>query len=466
MSEHINSAENIKILRIAFFSERFNPKFIFVAGEQQAAPTAAEIVIYEDIMNPYLTASLIFQDDVDFGRSIRGTEKVLVELQYPKGDSLIIRKEFIVRSVEFREYLTDTQAILKINLIENYGYFDHINRINAGYADTGENIIEKISTNVVGASLSKNIKASYQGAFRYIVPWLTPFKAIKKVLSKMTTDAGMPYFYYSSLNHDTHILSDLESIFEKGPINPGMPFVFSRGNTAINLSQDLLPFIVEAYEASNQSHSLFLAEMGAYGSVISNINASTSLPYETTVDMANELAFMEERGVFEKLGGKQQLNLFDTFFRAIDDFNKANIEISQFNSKIFYSIDSRTNNQSDNSPDKNILGFNEGVDDADIRLSIIRLAILRYMIMNAVTIKVPGLLFSIRSLNTTVGNLIEFAMYENEETHDKAVGYNNDRSGQFIILKKKHIIDLTSDTHTVQMDISKVANIVSKSVGV
>ena len=182
--------------------------------------------------------------------------------------------------------------------------------------------------------------------------------------------------------------------------------------------------------------------------------------------MANELAFMEKRGVFEKLGGKQQLNLFDTFFRAIDDFNKANIEISQFNSKIFYSIDSRTNNQSDNSPDKNILGFNEGVDDADVRLSIIRLAILRYMIMNAVTIKVPGLLFSIRSLNTTVGNLIEFAMYENEETHDKAVGYNNDRSGQFIILKKKHIIDLTSDTHTVQMDISKVANIVSKSVGV
>src|SRR6056300_408574 len=363
-------------------------------------------------MKPYLTAALIFQDDQDFGRSIRGTEKVLVKLQYPSSGSPVIEKEFIVRSVEFREYITDTQAILKINLIENYGYLDHINKINTGYADTGENIIEKISTNVVNAPLDKKIKDSYQGAFRYVVPWLTPFKAIKKVLSKMTTAAGMPYFYYSSLNHDSHILTDLQSILEKGPVtSPGRPFIFSRGNTSRELSSDLLPFIVEAYEVNNQSHSLLLAEMGAYGSKVSNINASTALSYETRINMAAELAFMEESGVFERVGGKQQFNLFDTFFRIIDDFNS---EITQYNSKIFYSIDSRTNNQALDSPDRNILGFNESVDDADTRLSIIRLAILRYMIMNAVTIKVPGLFFSIKSLDTTVGNLIEFAILEND----------------------------------------------------
>jgi hypothetical protein len=463
MSEHINSAEQIKVISIAFYSERFDPKFIFVAGQRQAAPTAAEIVIYEDIMKPYLTAALIFQDDQDFGRSIRGTEKVLVKLQYPSGDSPVIEKEFIVRSVEFREYITDTQAILKINLIENYGYLDHINKINTGYADTGENIIEKISTNVVNAPLDKKIKDSYQGAFRYVVPWLTPFKAIKKVLSKMTTAAGMPYFYYSSLNHDSHILTDLQSILEKGPVTfPGRPFIFSRGNTSRELSSDLLPFIVEAYEVNNQSHSLLLAEMGAYGSKVSNINASTSLSYETRINMAAELAFMEESGVFERVGGKQQFNLFDTFFRIIDDFNS---EITQYNSKIFYSIDSRTNNQALDSPDRNILGFNESVDDADTRLSVIRLAILRYMIINAVTIKVPGLFFSIKSLDTTVGNLIEFAILENDGKVDRPLGYNIDRSGQFIILKKKHVIDLTSDTHTVQMEISKVANIVSNTGG-
>jgi len=463
MSEHINSAEQIKVISIAFYSERFDPKLIFVAGQEQAAPTAAEIVIYEDIMKPYLTAALIFQDDQDFGRSIRGTEKVLVKLQYPSSGSPVIEKEFIVRSVEFREYITDTQAILKINLIENYGYLDHINKINTGYADTGENIIEKISTNVVNAPLDKKIKDSYQGAFRYVVPWLTPFKAIKKVLSKMTTAAGMPYFYYSSLNHDSHILTDLQSILEKGPVTlPGSPFIFSRGNTSRELSSDLLPFIVEAYEVNNQSHSLLLAEMGAYGSKVSNINASTALSYETRINMAAELAFMEESGVFERVGGKQQFNLFDTFFRIIDDFNS---EITQYNSKIFYSIDSRTNNQALDSPDRNILGFNESVDDADTRLSIIRLAILRYMIMNAVTIKVPGLFFSIKSLDTTVGNLIEFAILENDGKVDQPIGYNTDRSGQFIILKKKHIIDLTSDTHTVQMDISKVANIVSNTGG-
>ena len=68
MSEHINSAENIKVISIAFYSERFDPKFIFVAGDATAAPTAAEIVIYEDIMKPYLTAALIFQDDEDFNK--------------------------------------------------------------------------------------------------------------------------------------------------------------------------------------------------------------------------------------------------------------------------------------------------------------------------------------------------------------------------------------------------------------
>tara|TARA_S200002703_G_scaffold78781_1_gene67839 strand:+ start:11018 stop:12418 length:1401 start_codon:yes stop_codon:yes gene_type:complete len=465
MSEHINSAENIKVISIAFYSERFDPKYIFVAGDATAAPTAAEIVIYEDIMKPYLTASLIFQDDQDFGKSIKGTEKVIVVLQSPGDKSQVIQKEFVVRSVEFREYITDTQAILKINLIENYGYFDHINRFNLGYADTGENIIEKISTNIVGASLFKDIKDSYQGAFRYIVPWITPFKAIKKVLSKMTTRTGLPYFYFSSLNTEFHNLTDLETILEKGTINKGTPFIYSRGNTSADISLDLLPFIVEYYEAEQESHSLFLAELGTFGSKISSINASTSLSYNTKINMAYELKLMEDAGVFERLGSKQQLNVFDTFFRAIDDFDKADIDITEFNSRVFYSIDSRTNDQSLKSPDRNLLGYNESLDEADTRLSIIRLAVLRYLVMNAVTIKVPGLFFSIKSLDTSVGNLIEFAMFENEKTLNERLGYNDDRSGQFIILKKKHVIDLTSDAHTVQMDISKIANLEARSVG-
>ena len=465
MSEHINSAENIKVISIAFYSERFDPKFIFVAGDATAAPTAAEIVIYEDIMKPYLTAALIFQDDQDFGKSIKGTEKVIVLLQSPGDKSQVIQKEFVVRSVEFREYITDTQAILKVNLIENYGYFDHINKINLGYAESGENIIEKISTNIVGAPLLKDIKDSYQGAFRYVVPWLTPFKAIKKVLSKMTTSYGMPYFYYSSLNTDSHILIDMETILEKGPVNRGSPFLYSRANTSGNVSQDFLPFIVEAYKASQESNSLYLAELGAYGSQISSISASTSLAYDSRINMATELEIMEKNGVFENVGSKQKLNMFDTLFRAIDDFNKANVDITELNSRIFYSIDSRTVDRSNNSPDKNLLGFNESLDDADTRLSIIRLAILRYLIMNAVTIKVPGLFFSIKSLNTSVGNLIEFSVLENEKTSNEDIGYNEDRSGQFIILKKKHIIDLTSDNHTVQLDISKVANLEARSVG-
>ena len=40
----------------------------------------------------------------------------------------------------------------------------------------------------------------YQEPMKFVVPFMTPFEACEVIRSKMSTDLGLPYFLYSTLN--------------------------------------------------------------------------------------------------------------------------------------------------------------------------------------------------------------------------------------------------------------------------
>ena len=65
----IQSAEQIDIIKVTLFSERFREGTVLhFAGIETDAPTALEINVYETLTLPYLTGSLVLQDDNDVYR--------------------------------------------------------------------------------------------------------------------------------------------------------------------------------------------------------------------------------------------------------------------------------------------------------------------------------------------------------------------------------------------------------------
>lgn len=465
------SPEAIKIIAITIETERFGDGFsVFLAGSANKSPIASDLVIYEDIFESALTGELYLLDDQNLILNIKGSERVRVIYQPFAEETNPVEKIFFINAIESVQKISENQAVLKLSLIESYGYYNNLKKINVGYQSSGEEMISKIteeqinkpmltkSAQIVANDTSTHVyKPSYQQDFRYIVPWLTPFKAINQILKKMTTEDGMPYFYFSTLASENQVLTDFSSILQKRPFNRGKPFVYS-ASYATSQELDLIEqsLIVENYEAYELSNTMLLAQLGAITSRIEAINASTGNTFPGTINMQQELKSMEQNGVFDNFGDRQRLQLFDDITTIVQGNDEV---LTGLTSHVNFILETRNTHPE---YDKNVLSFNQSVDLADSRLKIISYAILRYLIFNMVTIKVPGLLFSMKNLKTSVGNLLDMAVIENEanQIREKSL-FSRDKSGQFLIMRKKHMFDLTSlpENHTVQLDISKIADL-------
>lgn len=113
-----------------------------------------------------------------------------------------------------------------------------------------------------------------------------------------------------------------------------------------------------------------------------------------------------------------------------------------------------TIDRSSPSKDKAVLGFAGQIEEKDHILKVIKSSMLRYLLMNYITIQVPGLLFSTPSLKTTVGNVIDINILNSDLSSAEVT--NPERSGSFMILRTKHVFNVLDGLHNVQMDVAKV----------
>lgn len=474
MASTVFSPEDIVIEKIRMFTNRFpNGKELVLAGIENdtvegtgGAPIVSEFSVYEDVFRPYVTANMILVDDQDLYRAadIVGTERVEIRFKAPgENNATTITKKFVIRSVEDSVKTNDYTQVLNISLIEDIGFYNDMLNVSKSYTGTCEEIIFKIVQDnfdprtVRFASNPGNV--STQKAFRYFVPNVDPFTAISQILDKMTTEHGMPFFFYSSIYEDEFVLVDLHTMLSRDPMNSvngeTKPFVFSQATSNMVSDKDLeaKALSVISYEPRRSEDTHLLAIRGALSSKVSTINASTGEPFEIKFNMVEVMQNLIEAG---DIPAGQSIIDIDNEFVA-DPYE---INLTKLSEPGSYGFQTRQFNYiiGDTFPqDPGIQSFYG--DPYEAWLSTTKEHFIDHLVKNVCTIHVPGLLFSFRDLKSSVSNQIALDIFKNNFSEKEIDIIDNKRSGFFIILKKRHIFDLQSKgRHTVVLDIAKLFN--------
>ena len=439
------SAEQIEILEVSISSERFlEDKKLFLSGSENDGSVGVELQIYENIYMPYLTGYLLVQDDNDLYRvaEIKGTERVNVRFRSPGSDA-DIEKVFIITNVQKSIKVNDQLSQLLFEIIEDHGYFNDLQLVNRSYNGTGIEIIQKILLDNSNMIFNPNVsfKDPVQKSFRYIVPWQTAYEAINTVLNFITTDNSLPYFFYSSLNSDFLILTDLESILEREPFNQDIqPFLYSQGKIAYKNTIEDQAFNISSIETKNQNDTLALAKSGAVGTSFENIDTLSSNNVDLRIDMAQEYQRLSDAGI---------VNLSSNRIPIDDKFRvdgKEDLKMTDLNSRRLTLLS--------HTPYKDTGGLiSEPINAKEIA---IKNNYLKYLHDGSFDITVPGLAMGVKNINRAVGNTINVNILKEGDTGKQSMLEDERRSGTFVMLAKNHVFNLTQETHNVVVKLGRI----------
>lgn len=448
MAQAVHSAEKVDIISIELNSDRFNQPLLLLGTEKGAASIVAEINIFESINTPYLTGNMVLIDDHDIYRlaDIQGTERIKIVFALPTKESQIIELNFVLLDVEGQMKNNDTTSTLIVNMIEDIGYYNELQQISKSYQGKGENILSNILKDNLNRNLiNRSLTNSHQKPFRYIAPFISPLDAAKNVLSNMTTDTGMPYFLYSSIFSKDYNLVDLETILSKKTeaFNKGMPFKFSQ-ITSSTSDIETQATSITAMSNSNLENTLKLAKRGAVGSDYNHINLTSGKIYPTHLNVDEQIRSLISNEIID---ADFKSVLIDNKFVA-DPEGIDERSISDFNTKNKISLGIHTY------PNSEYNAFKQPEFDMFTTLLETRKSILNMLMKNIYEIYVPGLLFSAKNSKTSVGNKIEIEIL----TNDDQGKIDDKRSGDFMILTKRHIFNVPDSLHNVSMGISRLTN--------
>ena len=445
MATPLVSAEQLKIVSIRLEADRYNQP-LFLAGNGRSG-VVVEVNIYEDLSKGFLTGGIVIQDDLDIYRvaDLVGTERIVVEFETPDRSSGLITKTFIIEEITDNIKTNDQSSFLSMALIEDIKFYNDLIRFSKAYTGTGEEIISAIAKDKLGREVVIESKvSSFQQAFRYIVPFQDPLSAIYTVLSKMTTETGLPFFFYSSVVDNKFYLTDLQTIIQEKSFNEVMPFVYDQFNTAKSDIESQAVNITNL-DLGLLENTLEIALDGGMGSQYNSVNATTGSPFKFHIDMGDWFARLTEAELFPK---EQNFIAFDKKFIA-DPLQFDNKSITDYNTKIVTRVTSQPYNDTN--------GFSQEAYPAAEIYTMIRKSVISHLMKNIYSINMPGLLFGF-SIKTCVGHQVRMNVKRNNTDINTNTTIDEKRSGDFVILSKRHCFDIVGERHTVALNLSKLAS--------
>jgi len=448
---NIQSPEDFRLNKVYISADRFKQSRTI-----DVTNIVVEFNIFENITLPYLTGSIAILDDnglfdvADF----QGTEGLTIIVSLPNQPDNIIRKTFILNSVERSIQTNDRSAILVFSMVEDVLFYNNVQTISKTYDGTGEEIIK----NVLNDKLNKNLfsryetyKPSFQSAFRIISPYLNPFQVVSMALNKMTTENGSPYFLYSTMYSNDLVLADLDTILRSSPLN-NAPFTYSQ-STANNENNDPVLLSTSIYDIKmvNQEDTMMLSELGVINSYFEAFDISTGKVNNSEFSLNQLYDKLFSTGIIDpQLTNK----LID--YNFIPDQTKVDERgLGDYQSKRFslavgantYPYESQVNN------------WTSETDTLSYILRLNSYALKNLLLKNQMQIMVPGLNFTHGDKMTSVGRNIDLLCYKtNVSTNIDRMQRDHRKSGKFIITSKRHIFNATDFKHNVSITCSRISN--------
>lgn len=427
-------------------SEKFS-KPLILFGHDGISPVI-EFNIYESITQPFLTGNMIIKDDLSLydKADLSGVEKVIIEFETPTQETESIEKTFVILNIGNNVKINDYSSMLTINLIEDIGFFNNVNRYSKSFTGKGEEIISNIIADKIYRDIdTTNAKESFQKAFRYIAPYEKPFDSVKKILNKMTTEFGLPYFFFSSLNNDDLVLMDMESILGLDSFNKDRPYRFSQDTANDPDGGDINA--MWNFEGFNLEDTYQLLKKGGVSASYTNVNVNTGEVDNWHFNFIDRMKVIHDNDLLPK---DLKVLLSDLYVEPDTSGTEA-LKLTQYEPANFATLD--VSNYTD------VNSYNGEEFQYYDRNTIFRNAFLHNLMKNIYRIYVPGVVFTAKSSNLSVGNLITLEILKNDTTDTSDVDIiDRKRSGDYIMLAKRHIFDITQNKHNVALEISRITN--------
>jgi len=412
----------------------------------------SEIEIYENIELPYLTGTFNMKDDLSMYDSLiswNGTEMVDITFESPENIGNFITKRFTVVEIIDTAKATENIEGLEIKIIETNCFNNNMMQINSTYTGTPEQIIKKILKDNLDMEMETDdmpgIKP-YQEPMKFVVPFITPFEACEIIRSRMSTDLGLPYFLYSTLNTRNLQLKSLEEMLRTPSINKTAPYRFSQSfnqSTASAAAEENL-INVSAYSSAHKQNSLLLMAAGATAGQHSITNITTGQTTKYTFDVDDLFRSMTDVDLIKKGTIPVHHSQYKFNNKMMNKYNTKNVHRAVMND----TYTGINNIHQDNGAD----GF---------RLAACNNALRNMLFKTSMNIRVPGRLYLIGS-NASLGRQIDFiypsnnTLIEGSSNVTASEVEDKKRSGVFIIYTARH--HFNDQQHNVDMSCVKLGN--------
>lgn len=430
--------------------------------------TVVEINLYESLQSAYLTGSVTMVDDADVIDlfKFRGTERLYFSVSLPIPNFTPIIKHFVILNMEDPIKVNDHTMLVTFNLIEDIGFLGNIEKFSKMYVGVGEQILGKIVTDKLKrkiynwdernnrfGNLERTFIPSAQNKFQYIVPNINTIEAINYVKNKLTTPNGLPYFLLSSLVTNDLIIRDLETILKGTAFNKDTPFVFSQSNTNSGVDDPRKAvFSIYQFDAQSANDTMLLAQQGGMGSYYQYRHMTTGEQISGHLNVHNIIRNLVDIGVIPLEESEMLTSEFFVPVRQTDDV-RSSATLQEYNSRFFRGISASTYTD-------NVTNYNEEKYLNQHILQITSYVIMQYLVKDLYTISVPGFLFLSNDINRSVGNLIELRSFKTNIPHnirEMSLSIDTNRSGNFVMLQKRHIFDCTSFRHKVNIQCGRIS---------
>ena len=398
-----------------------------------------DIDIYEHIDLPFLTATVILIDEMNFFERIDiiGGEKIKIDLksgrgQAPQEDDTKVKniiKDFIVTSVKATARGVDNRSqTIALSLIEDIGFNSNLKNLNKMYKGKCSDIINKIVP-TLGRKVDTEAKDIQN--LKVIIPNMSPLDACSWLNNRATTAEGYPFFFYSTLvdknlqfNDLGTLLLDRQAVNEEKVDGEAPPFRYSKP-----LAQSTDPAaltVVSSYTHRDVENLYNIIMKGSIGSKQNFINSSGSKAISNqTFDFDVSKDTLDAFSA--KLPGKQKRVLYD---KKLNFNTEKSRVIAQFGG---------SNSHRTTKSRQFDLSYSECSNLADYKNTTKAAAYLDFMHKSPLVFSMNGIDFMDGNYNTTLGRKIRVEFLPTDQ-YDLESTVDSKLSGEYLIMGTQHVI--------------------------
>ena len=389
----------------------------------------SDFEIYENIVNPYLTANIIFvdQENIVQDMDLQGGEKLTFSFYHVEemNKGVEIKKEFVIDSIKEISKAGERDEVVRIHCTEFIGLISSLQNVNRVYTGAPSEIIAKIMSEFLDRDLIQIGNDSLKD-MKVIIPNMHPIEACQWLIKRTLTQEGFPFFLFSTIGVDNLILKDLGTMLSQQPINKKIPYFYAPSLVTTKSIQSY--YAIQDYEYSDTENLIGLIREGLVGAKYNF--------YSTLTALEDPIKFNVDRNVFKRLAQQNSIGANNTRYNYAPGYRFNDIAFQEYESKNISSINSSGAYTTKDSVFKSY--HEESTKGSNIK-KVIQKSLRGFLGKTPLRITVRGRDFVTADNNYSIGKTIRINFLDTNPLVDtNAAKLDEKKSGDYIIVEARH----------------------------